>query len=214
MDNLTDIQKAMMDFHNNFLQHILSTMPDVVEPNEYQIEIMERIGCVSGVSIVQDKGTCFKFIGPKMLDVKGCFIAKQYEPRVPSDVIILNLNANQMYWFSTLFHELAHATGTETRLKRDTIVNRIMDKTLGLTQYCFEEIIAESTARRIMEHLGLSTPETLLKSSNYIEMYAAKSEYTIDTEKLQFEVERAEALVLQWIEGIDFKEFVDFGLKF
>jgi antirestriction protein ArdC len=47
------------------------------------------------------------------------------------------------YYYSTLFHELVHATGHETRLKRSTLTE---SAGFGSNPYCKEELIAEMGA--------------------------------------------------------------------
>ena len=46
-------------------------------------------------------------------------------------------------YYSTLFHELVHATGHETRLNRATLTEKAG---FGSTPYCKEELIAEMGA--------------------------------------------------------------------
>ncbi len=51
-------------------------------------------------------------------------------------------------YYSTLFHEYAHATGNKNRLNRD------LSGSFGSSNYAFEELIAELSSVFTMQHLG------------------------------------------------------------
>lgn len=58
-------------------------------------------------------------------------------------------------YYSVLFHEIAHATGHESRLKRD------MSNRFGSEKYGFEELVAQFTAAMVCAHCGIdNTTET------------------------------------------------------
>ena len=69
----------------------------------------------------------------------------------------------------TLLHELAHATGSKKRLKRDGVVN---NDGFGSHQYGLEEFIAELTAETVAQMLDIATPETTENSAAYIKSWA------------------------------------------
>jgi antirestriction protein ArdC len=55
-------------------------------------------------------------------------------------------------YYATMFHELAHSTGHESRLKRDGIVDQIK---FGSEQYGKEELVAELTAAFLCAESGI-----------------------------------------------------------
>ncbi|GAL09416.1 antirestriction protein [Vibrio astriarenae] len=57
---------------------------------------------------------------------------------------------NTTDYYSTLFHELTHATGHESRLNRN-IQNRF-----GSKDYAFEELVAELGAAFVMAQFGMT----------------------------------------------------------
>jgi len=180
---------------------IYSSMPNHCPPNPTQDAILLKIRDKSGIAIVQDKGTAFIVLGPKMSITEGVFVSQERNPRFKCDVIVLNTGANSVHWYSVLFHELAHATGTTNRLSRIGISGNILDAVI----YSYEEIVAESVARRVMERLGLATPETREASAKYINHYSMRIETLINQDRLTKDIDAAETLLMTWLEGIDFK---------
>jgi antirestriction protein ArdC len=67
-------------------------------------------------------------------------------------------------YYSTLFHELTHSTGHESRLNRDTLVDKVR---FGSHSYSKEELIAEMGAAFLNGHCGLED-STLENSAAYI----------------------------------------------
>lgn len=70
----------------------------------------------------------------------------------------------QAEYYSTVFHELAHSTGHETRLNRLT-------KTAGFgsNDYGKEELVAEITAAAVLNEAGVETAKSLKNSTAYIQ---------------------------------------------
>jgi len=64
-------------------------------------------------------------------------------------------------YYSTLFHEIGHATGHKDRLERT------QGKWFGSEQYAFEELVAELSQVYIMARLGLA-PEPHMNSASYV----------------------------------------------
>ncbi len=66
-------------------------------------------------------------------------------------------------YYSTLFHELTHSTGHESRLNR-------LDKcaAFGSEIYSTEELVAEIGSASLLATLGIETGETLTASAAYI----------------------------------------------
>jgi len=67
-------------------------------------------------------------------------------------------------YYSTLFHELAHSTGHQSRLNRDSITDPVR---FGSHTYSREELIAEMGAAFLSGHCGLED-STLDNSAAYI----------------------------------------------
>lgn len=198
--NLFNKGGYMHDVTKMMFELVIENAPDRVPPTTHQESIMNKVKENSGIAIVQDKGTAFIAMGPRMQSAEGVFIGKDKNPRFKQDVIVLNSNANAAYWYSVLFHELAHATGTTDRLNRSGIAGNV-----DAIAYCYEEIIAESVARRLMERLELATPQTREASQRYINGYAMKIETLISLNKLNSEVQAAETLIIEWLQGVEFK---------
>jgi antirestriction protein ArdC len=68
-------------------------------------------------------------------------------------------------YFGTLFHELVHSTGHQSRLNRLTITE---SEGFGSNPYCKEELIAEMGAAFLCGHAGLAE-RTLENSASYIQ---------------------------------------------
>lgn len=67
------------------------------------------------------------------------------------------------HYYSTMFHELGHSTGHETRLARDGVVN--LDA-FGSHQYAREELVAEMTAAMLAGVVGIDS--TVESSAAYL----------------------------------------------
>ncbi len=67
-------------------------------------------------------------------------------------------------FYSTIFHELTHSTGHETRLNR-------LDKTafFGTESYSKEELIAEIGAAALVNHCGIETSSSFRNSAAYLQ---------------------------------------------
>ena len=73
-------------------------------------------------------------------------------------------------YYSTLFHELGHSTGHETRL------NRFKDgraAAFGSETYSREELVAETTAATILNALGMEEANTFRNSAAYVKGWAS-----------------------------------------
>ncbi len=72
-------------------------------------------------------------------------------------------------YYSTLFHELVHSTGHESRLKRDTLMQMAE---FGGEVYSFEELIAEIGTCYLQSHAGISSE--FQQSAAYINGWLGK----------------------------------------
>lgn len=72
-------------------------------------------------------------------------------------------------YYSTMFHELGHSTGHQTRLDR----KQAMAACFGSQEYSREELVAESTAATILAALGMDDANTFRNSAAYIKSWAS-----------------------------------------
>lgn len=68
-------------------------------------------------------------------------------------------------YFSTLFHELTHSTGHESRLKRSTLAPQ---QGFGSDPYCREELVAEMGAAFLCGQAGI-IEATIESTAAYIQ---------------------------------------------
>jgi len=73
-------------------------------------------------------------------------------------------------YYSTLFHELAHATGHESRLNRPTLTGGAR---FGSREYAREELVAEITAGYLCAESGIGD-EVIGNQTAYVQHWAAK----------------------------------------
>lgn len=67
-------------------------------------------------------------------------------------------------FYSTLFHEMVHSTGHESRLKRLTSGTRFGDEV-----YSKEELVAEIGSAALVQKTGLETEESFTNSTAYVQ---------------------------------------------
>lgn len=73
-------------------------------------------------------------------------------------------------YYATLFHELTHSTGAESRLKRKGVVDPIRFATHG---YAFEELVAEIGAAFLASQAGIAS-DVIPSSAAYIASWMKK----------------------------------------
>jgi antirestriction protein ArdC len=73
-------------------------------------------------------------------------------------------------YYSTLFHELAHSTGHQSRLNRPSLTE---SKGFGSDPYCHEELVAEMTAAMLCGYTGIDGA-TIENSAAYISHWIEK----------------------------------------
>ena len=73
-------------------------------------------------------------------------------------------------YYATLFHEMTHATGHQSRLHRDEVVGTGM---FGGEDYSREELVAEMGAAMLCGEAGIS-PETIENSAAYLKGWLSK----------------------------------------
>ncbi|MFC4172736.1 ArdC family protein [Microvirga sp. GCM10011540] len=91
----------------------------------------------------------------------ACYIPAQDLVRMPSRDRFVGADG----YYGTLFHELVHATGHESRLNRD-LTGRFKTR-----QYAAEELVAELGAAFLMAELGLEASEPHPQHAIYIKSW-------------------------------------------
>ena len=76
--------------------------------------------------------------------------------------------ANIAEYYSTMFHEMTHSTGHESRLKR------INSTKFASHEYSKEELVAEMGAASLVNYCGLETDSSFRNSVAYIEGWTSK----------------------------------------
>jgi antirestriction protein ArdC len=71
-------------------------------------------------------------------------------------------------YYSTIFHELGHSTGHESRLNR---LASTKHRSFGSEDYSFEELVAEMTAAFLCVHCGIENQ--VKPSASYIHSWLA-----------------------------------------
>lgn len=71
---------------------------------------------------------------------------------------------NPHNFYEVLFHQLAHATGTENRLARDTVIKV---ETFFTNDYSMEHLTAEITSQTLCQIAGLHPNRSFTKSAGY-----------------------------------------------
>ena len=88
-----------------------------------------------------------------------------YRPAADSITVpLITQFADTAEYYSTLFHEVTHSTGHESRLNR-------LEKTafFGTEAYSKEELIAEIGASALVHHTGLETPSSFRNNAAYVQ---------------------------------------------
>jgi antirestriction protein ArdC len=95
---------------------------------------------------------------------KACYYPTLDVINVPEKGLFKDINA----YYSTLFHEMIHSTGHETRLKR---FNNSPDMHMfGSESYSKEELIAEIGSAMLCEHVGILS-QTIANSAAYLQSW-------------------------------------------
>ena len=88
-----------------------------------------------------------------------------YRPSTDTVVVpMLNQYENREEYYSTLFHEMTHSTGHESRLNRLT-----KDAAFGSENYSREELVAELGAAFMVARLGLNNENAFRNSVAYLQ---------------------------------------------
>jgi len=124
------------------------TLPGTAEPNDAANEIIYDYLSHSGVTLNHESGD-----------------RAYYRPATDTVVIPDRQQfAETAEFYSTIFHELTHSTGHESRLNR-------LEKTafFGTDTYSKEELCAEIAAATLVSHCGIETSSSFRNSAAYIQ---------------------------------------------
>jgi antirestriction protein ArdC len=95
----------------------------------------------------------------------ACYVPDRDEIHTPSQAAF----HSDAEYYGTLFHELVHSTGHESRLSREGIVNR---SRFASHAYSREELIAEMGAAFLAGEVGIA-PATLDNSAAYLQSWVS-----------------------------------------
>ena len=124
------------------------TLPGTAEPDAAANEVIYDYLDRSGVKMTHESGD-----------------RAYYQPMTDTVVIPVRKQfAETAEFYSTIFHELTHSTGHESRLNR-------LEKTafFGTESYSKEEFIAEIGAATLVNHCGIKTSSSFRNSTAYIQ---------------------------------------------
>lgn len=92
---------------------------------------------------------------------RACYSPTTDTIQIPSFKQFVNMNE----YYSTLFHEIVHSTGHETRLNRD------LKNGFGSENYAKEELVAELGSVFLNNHYGVETDDTFDNSTAYVQSW-------------------------------------------
>lgn len=118
------------------------------EPDEMAEAILTAYWKAAGITVIRDEKSNRAFYN-RVNDSITVPAREQFE--------------NTAEYYSTLFHETAHATGAPNRL------NRVKGQTFGDENYSKEELTAEITAAAMVATCGLDTESSIRNSAAYIQ---------------------------------------------
>jgi antirestriction protein ArdC len=137
--------------------------------NATQIDGIDQLKLGNASLPVPDIDACEKIVsGMPNPPIRELSNAAWYRPSVdvvgmPSKSVF---NSSEEY-YSTLFHELTHSTGHESRVGREGIQNL---NSFGTESYSREELVAELGASMLCGVTGIS-PATLENSASYLQTW-------------------------------------------
>lgn len=96
---------------------------------------------------------------------KACYIPSKDEINIPDR---FRFGTHNIEFYSTVFHEIAHSTGAEKRLDRESITGFSF---FGGETYSKEELVAEITASGMLNYLGIDTEKSFRNNTAYIQSW-------------------------------------------
>ncbi len=107
---------------------------------------------------------------PPTICLEGGFRAVYFPQTDSVNMPSRDLFADSEKYYSTLFHELTHSSGHESRLNRSSLTDMCP---FGLTNYSKEELVAEMGAAFLCGHVGIES-KTIDNSAAYIQNWLRK----------------------------------------
>ncbi len=121
-------------------------------------------------AVTADEDT--EYLVASFFDRTGCTLVQENQPRASYnrilDRVLMPLRdqfVSPPAYYGTMFHEMAHATGHESRLNRD------FGTKFGNDDYSREELVAEITAAAALATIGMETGATVENSAAYIQSW-------------------------------------------
>lgn len=161
--------------------------------------LLEQVEKSIGIKINTDDGVNLMLNGHYYMIAQGSYIHKGDKNYVgwPDETICLMNTEDPLV---VLFHEIAHATGSEDRLNRPTL--RLDIYRTDHVSRNYEEQVAENTALRLLKHYKLDTQERIAKAQQYCNLYTIPSGYY---ESMHNDVDKAFNYILKyWFKDLYF----------
>jgi antirestriction protein ArdC len=134
--------------------------------NSAQIDGLENIPApVETPATVNTTAADIVALMPKRPEIKYGMSKAYYSPS--TDIVAMPDRArfdSEAHFYSTIYHELTHATGAKSRLNRPTLTE---SAGFGSNPYCKEELIAEMGAAFLCGHAGIEN--TIQNSAAYLQ---------------------------------------------
>lgn len=154
-ENTTEKTYLLLRYYRVFE---INTQCEGLESKRPKLPVFDHDPVAEGEAIVQG------FVGgPEIRFAPGRAYYKPFFDYV--SVPPLSDYPNPHEYYSTLFHELVHSTGHESRLNRDGITK---SRGFGSDPYAFEELVAEMGAAMLCAHAGIDN-STIENSAAYID---------------------------------------------
>lgn len=123
----------------------------------------------AGETVVPETCTFAEDVAQAYMDGQGIVLSHltegaSYVPALDT-VYVPEMTAfeNENHYYSTLFHELTHSTGTASRLARD------MSGKFGSKAYAREELVAEMGSVALCDFCGVESEDTFSNSASYLQ---------------------------------------------
>ncbi len=151
--------------------------------------IIEEVTRRSGLQINTDKSLFANMCGFTAFFAPGCYVVKQ--PGIERDILHFTPDNHLERADEILFHELTHATGVH--------LGRNMKADYNVKNYNFEEVIAETSALKLLIHFDMATDKIIEDCQKYIARYSTNlTDYEISDAQAKAE-EAKNFLLEKWL---------------
>jgi len=160
---------------------VLDENDKVIRPPWWKVYTVFNLDQCENIEIPESKthdldfnpiDSCEEFSNNYLLSAKGPVLkfGGNVARYIPSKDTIQLPNKEQFLsverYYKTLFHEIGHSTGHESRLSREGITDISMR---NIHQYSYEELIAEFSAAMLCGLTGISNESLIENSASYID---------------------------------------------